>query len=127
MMKNKIAYNTSELNKMCEHLNSREVYAASAQRESIAYKQAEWMSEKVGEKFQGVISDVKKWGVYVELTESGCRGLISKDELESAGYSLDKDNFKITTNSGNIYKLGDVIGVECISVDLQMRLIEFKL
>ena len=117
----------ASLDKISKHCSEKEKQAASAQRESIAYKQAEWMSEKVGEKFQGVISDVKKWGVYVELTESGCRGLISKDELESAGYSLDKDNFKITTNSGNIYKLGDVIGVECISVDLQMRLIEFKL
>jgi ribonuclease R len=117
----------SKLDAKSKHCSSKEVYAANAQRESVAYKQAEWMSDKIGDKFEAILTDVKKWGIYVELTESGCRGLIPQAVLNEDGYSLDEENFRIEGQDGNKLTLGDVVQVECVSVDLQMRLIDFKL
>ena len=118
-------FKTSKLEAKSIHASSREIYAANAQRESIAFKQAEWISDKIGEKFDAVISDVKKWGVYVELVKSGCRGLVSQDELNGKGFVIDEENYCI--KGSNKYTVGDVIRVECLSVNMQMRLIDFGL
>lgn len=120
-------FKVSKLEAKCKHCSSKEIYAANAQRESVSYKQAEWISDKIGERFEGVITDVKKWGIYVELTQSGCRGLIPQAVLNEDGYWLDEENFRIEDTNGNKLTLGDVVQVECVSVNLQMRLIDFKL
>jgi len=118
-------FSHANLDRICRHLSSREIYAANAQRESVAFKQAEWISDKVGKKFDAVLTDVKKWGVYVELVKSGCRGLVSQDELNSKGFTIDEDNYCI--KGDNKLTVGDVVRVECLSVNMQMRLIDFGL
>lgn len=118
-------FKTSKLDAKATHCSSREIYAANAQRESVAFKQAEWIRERIGEDFDAVITDVKKWGIYVELVKNGCRGLISEEDLDEQGFSIDVDNFRIV--GSNKLTIGDVVRVECLSVNLQMRLIDFGL
>jgi len=121
-------YNKSELTKMCEHLSEMENRAAKAQRESVKYKQCEYLKDKVGEKFKAVVSTVRDFGVFAEIIENGCNGLISRDSLEYNNLFVDESNYCINNfNSGDSYRLGDEITVEVTSVNMTRKEINFKL
>ncbi len=79
----------------CEHCSKRESLAANAERDSIKYKQVEFMQDKLGEIFEGTISGVTNWGMYVELTENKCEGMIPIRNLEGDYYFFDEENYCI--------------------------------
>lgn len=121
-------YNISELSKMCEHLNEQEQKAAKAQRESIKYKQCEYLKGKVGEKFKGIISSVNSFGVFVEIIENGCDGLVSKETLESSNLFIDQENFCVNDfNNGGTYRLGDECMIQVSKVNMTKKQIDFKI
>lgn len=112
----------------CVHSTEREKLAQYAERDSIKLKQVEFLSDKIGQEFAGVISGVSKWGLFVELTENKCEGMIRLKDLSDDYYYLDEDNYQVTGfNSNKSYKLGDPLQVILKGVNAQRKEIDFKI
>ncbi len=112
----------------CEHTSEMEKKAAVAERESVKYKQIEFMEDKVGQEFEGRISGVTKWGLFVEVSEVKTEGLVSIRNMADDYYYLDEDNYRIVGRSyGNEYRLGDSVQVKVINVDLMKRQMDLEL
>lgn len=109
-----------------KHSSEMEVRAAEAERASIKFKQVEYMQDKVGEVFEGLISGVTDWGIYVEIIENKCEGMVRMSSLDDDYYVLDEGQYIIRgTNTGKMYQLGDVVHVKVIEANLQQRTIDF--
>ena len=114
--------------KLCDHSSKRERLATDAERASIKYKQVEFMSDKIGKVFEGVISGVTEWGIYVEIIENQCEGMVAIRELQNDYFEYDEENYSIRgRQSGKVYMLGDKIMVEVAKADLQKRQLDFRL
>lgn len=112
----------------CEHCSDREQVAVNAERSSIKYKQVEYMSARLGEEFAGVITGVTEWGLFVELSENLCEGLISVRDLDNDYYELDESNHRLVgSRTGISYRLGDEVVVRVARTDIARRLIDFVL
>lgn len=118
--------NPGKIEDQSKWCSSRELIAAKAQRDSIKYKQAEYLLDKIGKVFDGIVSGVTDWGMYVELTESKCEGMIRYQTLEGK-WSVDTNNYTITNEMGDRIRLGDPIKVVVRSVDLEKKQIDFSL
>ena len=120
--------NVDKLEEQCEHSSQMEQTAANAERASIKYKQVEFMADNLGEDFAGVISGVTEWGLYVELTENLCEGLIPVRDLGDDYYELDERNYRLVgRRTGNTFRLGDEVVVRVARTDLQRRQLDFVL
>jgi ribonuclease R len=120
--------NVSKLRDQCEHCSDMENRAVKAQRESIKYKQCEYLKNKIGESFKGIISSVTDFGIFVEIIENGCEGLVSKETLEGTNIFIDTENFCINDfNDGETYRLGDEINITVTKVNMTRKQIDFKL
>ena len=112
----------------CRHSSDMEVLAANAERASIRYKQVEFMKERLGEIYDGVISGVTEWGFYVELDESMCEGLVPIRDLADDYYDLDEKNYcLIGRRHGVRYTLGDRVKVQVARADLDSKQLDFAL
>lgn len=121
-------YNIKELAEICEHLSCQETKANQAQRESIRYKQCEYLAKKIGEEFKGIISSVTEFGVFVEIVENGCDGLVGKEALESANLHIDQENYCINNfNNGETYRLGDEVTIKVAKVNMTRKQVDFKI
>lgn len=105
--------------------SSRELIAAKAQRDSIKYKQAEYLQDKLGQVFDGIVSGVTDWGFYVELIDSKCEGMVRYNTLGKV--KVDLEHYTISDEMGNKIRLGDPLKVIVSSVDLEKKQIDFKL
>ena len=115
-----------ELELLSKHSSDMERTASEAERASIKYKQVEFMSDKVGQNFDGVISGVTEWGIYVEITENKCEGMIKSRDLTGDNYIYDKDNYRyIGRNTNKIYALGDNVKILVRSADLVKKQLDF--
>lgn len=113
---------------MCKHSSDMENKAANAERASVKYKQVEFMSDKIGQQFKGVISGVKEWGIYVELDENKCEGMIPLFELTDDFYEFDEKNYCITgRRTHKRYQLGDVIEIEIARANLERKQLDFRI
>ncbi|MCX6228952.1 MAG: ribonuclease R [Bacteroidia bacterium] len=113
---------------MCRHSSDMENRAASAERSSIKYKQVEFMVDKIGQQFKGVISGVKEWGIYVELDENKCEGMIPMFELTDDFYEFDEKNYCIIgRRMHKKYQLGDTIEVEIARANLERKQLDFRI
>ncbi|MFO7851325.1 MAG: ribonuclease R [Bacteroidota bacterium] len=112
----------------CEHASKRERLAVEAERASIKYKQVEFMQDKLGEVFEGVISGVTEWGIYVEIIENRCEGMISIRDLDDDFYEYDEKNYCIRGRyQGTEYTLGDTVNVTVVKADLQKKQLDYAL
>ncbi len=112
----------------CRHSSGMEQRAVNAERTSIKYKQVEFMQDKVGEVFDGVISGVTDWGLFVELNDSKCEGLVSIRDLSGDFYFFDEKNYCITgMHSNKCYQLGADIKVQVAKANLEKKQLDFKL
>lgn len=113
----------------CKHCSSREQLAAAAERASVKYKQVEFMQEHIGQEYDGVISGVTDWGVYVELSDSKCEGMIPIRELTPADYydCIDKEYCVRGERTGTTYSLGDRVRVRVERADLAKKQLDFTL
>lgn len=112
----------------CEHSSNRERLAANAERDSIKYKQVEFMQDKLGEVFGGTISGVTNWGIYVELNENKCEGMIPLRTLEGDHYFFDEENYCIRGKYRHKkFQLGDEIKVQVAQADLAAKQLDFEL
>lgn len=114
--------------KLCEHSSKMERLANEAERASVKYKQVEFMSDKTGQVFEGVISGVTEWGIYVEIIENQCEGMIHIRELDDDFYEYDEENYCIKGRStGKVYTLGDRINIIVVKADLQKKQLDYRL
>ncbi|OFX71979.1 MAG: ribonuclease R [Bacteroidetes bacterium GWE2_29_8] len=115
-----------DLEPKCEQASDMEKRASEAERESIKYKQVEFMKDKVGFEFDGVVSGISKWGIWVEITENKCEGMISLRTMNDDVYYLDDENYRVVGQKhGNIYKLGDNVKIEIVKADIAKRQLDF--
>lgn len=118
--------NIGELEALCKHSSEMERMAAEAERASIKYKQVEFMSDKIGQVFDGVITGVTEWGIYVEITENKCEGMIRSRELKGEHFMYDEDNYRyVGRSTGKIYTLGDPVKITVVSADLLKKQLNF--
>jgi ribonuclease R len=119
--------NAQKYEDMCHHSSEMESRASSAERSSIKYKQVEFMKDKIGEIFPGVISGITDWGIYVEL-ENKCEGMVPIRELNDDFYSFDEKNYCLVgKHSNKTYQLGEEVKVEIIRANLERKQLDFKL
>jgi ribonuclease R/exosome complex exonuclease DIS3/RRP44 len=117
------------LEESCEKINVREVAADKAQRDSIKYKQAEYLQDKIGSTFKGMVSGITDWAVYVEIIENKCEGMIRLGDISSIeSYSVDTSSHRVVGDkSGNVIRLGDEVMVSVKSINLDKKTIDFNL
>lgn len=117
-----------ELERQCEHASTMEALAANAERASIRYKQVEYMSTYLGEVFDGTITGLSDWGIYVELNETKCEGLVPMRELTDDYYEYDEKNYcLIGRHSGRRYTMGDSLRVRVASANLERKQLDYSL
>jgi len=113
---------------LCDHSSGMEQIAANAERASIKYKQVEFMSERLGQIYDGVISGVTEWGLYVELNENKCEGMIPIRDLDDDYYEFDEKNYCLRGRRKNrVYSLGDTITVKVARANLEKKQLDFAL
>ncbi|MDP3434404.1 MAG: ribonuclease R [Bacteroidota bacterium] len=112
---------------MCKHSSVMESKAANAERSSTKYKQVEFMQDKIGEEFSGIISGVTEWGIFVEL-ENKCEGMVTVSSLADDLYNFDEKNYCLVgRHSHQKFQLGDVVNVEIIRANLEKKQLDFRL
>lgn len=105
-----------------------EQLAASAERASVKYKQVEYLQDRLGQVFDGLISGVTEWGIYVELNENKCEGLIPIRDLQDDYYEFDEKNYCLRGRRyKKQYRLGDAITVKVASANLERKQLDFQL
>jgi len=111
---------------MCKHSSDMENRAANAERASIKYKQVEFMSDKIGQQYKGVISGVTEWGIYVEIEENKCEGMVPLHELTDDFYQFDEKNYCITgRRTHRKYQLGDEVVIEILRANMEKKQLDF--
>lgn len=116
-----------ELEQLCKHSSDMEKLAAEAERASIKYKQVEFLEDKIGVAFDGIISGVTEFGIFVEITENKCEGRIALRDLKDDQYSFDADNYRVVgRRTGNIYALGDKVTIKVKRADLVKKQLDFE-
>lgn len=122
------AASESKYEDLCDHSSEMEQIAANAERASIKYKQVEFMSERLGLIYDGVISGVTEWGLYVELNENKCEGMIPIRDLDDDYYEFDDKNYCLRGRRKNkIYSLGDTITIKVARTNIEKKQLDFTL
>ncbi|MEY4594208.1 MAG: ribonuclease [Bacteroidota bacterium] len=116
------------LEDQCKHSTAMEIRASEAERASVKYKQVEFLQDKIGQVFEGIISGVTEWGLYVELEENKCEGLVRLRELDDDFYEFDETNLCVVgARTGRRYSLGDSVRVVIAKADLLKKQIDMRL
>ena len=112
----------------CKHSSDMEQLAANAERASIKYKQVEYMMDHISEEFDGMISGVTEWGIYVELDDNHCEGLVPMRDLADDYYDYDEKNYCIRgRRRGTVYRLGDRVRIRVANANLERKQLDFLL
>lgn len=114
-----------EFEQLCLHSSGREKRAADAERASIKYKQVEFMSLVEEKVFEGIISGVTEWGIYVEITETKCEGMVRMADLNDDFYEFDEQNYRVVgRRNKRMFTLGDDVKVSVKATDIDRRTID---
>lgn len=127
-LENQDSVNKTQYEEYCKHCSMMEQKATEAERSSVKYKQAEYLADKVGEVFDATVSGISKWGVYAELKESKCEGMIPMRSFDDDFYYLDEENYTLVgLHHGHSIRFGDSIKVKVVSVDLLKKQMDFAI
>jgi len=119
--------NKDELEAKCKHISAQERKAMDAERESIKYKQVEYMTKFIGKDFEGIVAGFHDKGIFIELVENLCEGMVRFDRF-GEGYTLEEGKLRaIGDRSGRIIKMGDKLMVRILDTDLEKRQIELDI
>lgn len=114
--------------KMCKYATEREIVAAEAERSSIKYKLVEFMQDKVGYEFEGHVSGLTEWGIYVEVEPTKIEGMVPLRDIKSDYFEFDQDHYRIVgKRSGAVYNLGDPVRIRVKKTDLERKLLDYEL
>ncbi|WP_439880857.1 ribonuclease R [Pontibacter sp. MBLB2868] len=117
-----------EYEERCQHSSEMEKRAADAERASIKYKQVEFMKDTIGNEYKGIVSGVTEWGIFVEIEENKCEGMVRLSDLNDDYYELDASNYRIIgRQTKRIISFGDEVIVEVKSANLNDRTIDLEL
>jgi ribonuclease R len=112
----------------CKHASEREVIAAEAERESVKYKLVEFMEDKVGQEFDGHVSGVTQWGIYVEIEPTKIEGMIPFRTIRSDFYDFDEDHYRaVGRRHHGVIKLGDPLRIRVKGTNLEQKLLDYEL
>ncbi|MBR3846319.1 MAG: S1 RNA-binding domain-containing protein, partial [Alistipes sp.] len=112
---------------LCVHCSEREVIAAEAERASIKYKMVEFMKEHIGEVFEGRISGLSEWGIYIELEETHIEGMSYLRDIEGDFFQFDAERYEIFGHrTGRVLTLGDPVRIRVARADLEKRQLDFE-
>ncbi len=118
----------SKYEDLCVHSSDMEQIAANAERASVKYKQVEFMSEHLGQTYDGVISGITEWGLYVELNENKCEGMVPIRDLDDDYYEFDEKNYCLKGRRKNrTYSLGDTITIKVARANIEKKQLDFAL
>ncbi len=113
---------------MCEHSSEREMMATKAERDSIKYMQIKYMQDHQDQDFKGVITGVTEWGIYVEIIENKCEGMVRTKDIKSDYYIFDEKQYAlIGQDTKKVYQLGDEVTVSVKNTDLERKHLDFNL
>lgn len=127
-LNDKKSVDAKQYEEMCEHCSDMEQRSSEAERASIKYKQVEFMKDHLGDEFEGVISGVTEWGIYVEIVENKCEGLVPIRDLTDDFYYFDEDNYCIVGKRTNKkYQLGDSINIIIANANLEKKQLDFAI
>ncbi len=117
-----------EFEEMCIHSSEREKRAADAERASIKYKQVEFMEGMEDQEFEGIVSGVTEWGIYVELVKTKCEGMVRLSDMRDDYYEFDEENYRVVgKRSKNAITLGDLLTVTVKKTDIDRRTIDLQM
>lgn len=120
--------NVEKLEEQCKHSSEMEKLAADAERSSIKYKQVQFLQDKIGQEFDGIISGVTEWGIFIELKENHCEGMIRLRDLQDDTYFFDEENYCLRGKKfGRVLTLGDEVKIEVKRADLIKKQLDFAL
>ncbi|MBE0639121.1 MAG: ribonuclease R [Bacteroidales bacterium] len=118
----------TEYEEKCKHSSEMERKAQDAERSSVKYKQAEYMSDKIGQEFDSLISGVSKYGIFAEIKENKCEGMIRLQDMDDDFYYLDEENYKVVGHRHQReYKLGDPIRIRVKNIDIRKKRLDYEL
>ena len=118
--------NEKHYEELCEHCSDMELVAQNAERDSIKYKMVEFMSDKLGETFDAHISGITSYGIYAEIDENHCEGMIPMRDLGDDYYDFDERNFCLKgRRHHHRYQLGDAIRIQVAKADLEKKQLDF--
>ena len=113
---------------LCDHSSDMEARAAEAERASVKYKMVEFMKERVGEEFEGSISGVTEWGIYVELVDTHIEGMVAMRDLSDEFFAFDEEEYAaVGTRSGRKFVLGDRVRIRVKGADLRLKQLDFEM
>jgi ribonuclease R len=112
----------------CKYCSEREVVAAEAERSSIKYKLVEFMQDKVGYEFEGHISGLTEWGMYVEIEPTKIEGMVALRDIRSDYFEFDEERYRIVGRHSHIvYNLGDPVKIRVKKTNLEQKLLDYEL
>ena len=125
-LSNEKSENKDLLEEICKHSSHREQLATKAERDSIKYMQTVYMKDKIGRRFKGVITGVTERGLYVEIIDNKCEGMVRLVDMNTDFYHFDLQNHLIRgTNTNKIFRLGDPMSIIVNKVNVQKGFIDF--
>jgi len=111
----------------CVHSSEREKRAADAERASIKYKQVEFMSLAEDKDYEGIVAGITEWGVFVEITETKCEGMIRVQDMDDDYYDFDQKNMRLVgSKTKKMITLGDKVKVRVVNTDIDRRTIDLE-
>lgn len=118
--------NQDKYEELCEHCSDMEQVAQNAERDSIKYKMVEFMGDKVGEEFDAHISGIQSYGIYAEIDENHCEGMIPMRDLDDDYYDFDEKNYCLVgRRRHHTYQLGDPIRIQVAKANLEKKQLDF--
>ena len=128
LVQNARSASQAKYEEFCEHCSAQEQIAANAERASIKYKQVEFMSEHIGEEYDAVISGVTEWGIYAEINENKCEGMVPLRTLEDDYYEFDDANYCLVgRRTHHKYMIGDAVRIRIARANLERKQLDFEL
>jgi len=120
--------NKEQLEEYCQHCSQREQIATEAERESIKYKSVEYMKNKVGLEFDGYISGLTDWGIYVEVEPTHIEGMIPLRDIRTDYFQFDEEKYEIRGKAGGrVFHLGDKIRIRVLRANLEQKILDYEL
>ncbi len=125
---NRESQNKDYYEQQCQYASEREQTAANAERDSIKYKLIEYMVDKVGNEYDGTVSGLTEWGMYVEIKPEMIEGMVMLREIRSDFYDFDEQNYRIVgKHTRKVFRLGDPVRIRVKSANLEQRLLDYEL
>ena len=120
--------NREKYEELCEHCSDMEQVAQNAERDSIKYKMVEFMSDKIGEVYDGHISGIQSYGIYCEIDENHCEGMVPMHDLDDDYYDFDEKNYCLVgRHRHHKYQLGDPIRIQVARANMEKRQLDFTI